>query len=273
MAEHRKFAVRQEKRWFFAAPALLAAALLSGCAKVPPRSDQAAYQNYQEQNDPLEPTNRFLFRVNDKISQYFLRPIAKGYLHVTTVGMRTHVSDFVTNMGEPGEMIYFAAAGKSRDAGTALARFGINTVIGFGGIFDPASNLGYRETSTDLGLTLAEWGVPPGPYLYLPLFGPSGARDVWALPAQFILTPTIAPPPSRGLTIFSDTTTALHLVNSYASYLNDIDQVEATALDPYATFRSLYRQSRAAQLQLINRRNVPTVPDWFPQPQPAAPAQ
>ena len=247
MAEHRKFAVRQEKRWFFAAPALLAAALLSGCAKVPPRSDQAAYQNYQEQNDPLEPTNRFLFRVNDKISQYFLRPIAKGYLHVTTVGMRTHVSDFVTNMGEPGEMIYFAAAGKSRDAGTALARFGINTVIGFGGIFDPASNLGYRETSTDLGLTLAEWGVPPGPYLYLPLFGPSGARDVWALPAQFILTPTIAPPPSRGLTIFSDTTTALHLVNSYASYLNDIDQVEATALDPYATFRSLYRQSRAAQ--------------------------
>jgi phospholipid-binding lipoprotein MlaA len=254
-----------------AAPVLLLAGLLSGCAKPPPVSDTADYQAYQQQNDPWEPTNRVFYNINDKIDKYALRPVAKGYLAVTTPTIRTHVGDFVTNIGEPGRLIYFAAGGKPRMAGTALVRFVVNSTVGIGGIFDPATHLGYPETDTDFGLTLAEWGVPPGPYLYLPVFGPSGARDVWSLPAQFFLTPTIAAPPSTGLKIFTYTTTALHLVNTYASFLGPIDQVNATALDPYATFRSLYRQSRASQLQLIDQRDVPTVPDWFPRPAQPAP--
>jgi phospholipid-binding lipoprotein MlaA len=239
---------------------------LAGCATPPPKSDAAAYEAYQEQNDPLQPTNRFFYAVNDRINRYALRPIAKGYLHITTPGIRTHVNDFVTNIGEPGRLMYFAASGKPRDAGTALVRFVVNSTVGIGGIFDPASHLGYPETDMDFGLMLAEWGIPPGPYLYLPILGPSGARDVWSYPAQVFVTPTVVPPPSTGLTIFGASTTALHLVNSYAMFLPAIDQVNATALDPYATFRSLYRQSRMAQLQLIDQRNTPTVPDWFPQP-------
>jgi len=268
----------RSKFWYVAAPALVMAGLLSGCAKAPPVSDTADYQAYQQQNDPWEPTNRVFYNINDKIDRYAFTPVAKGYLHITTQGIRTHVGDFVTNMGEPGELIYFAAGGKPRDAGTALVRFVVNSTVGIGGIFDPATHLGYPETGTDFGLTLAEWGIPAGPYLYLPVFGPSGARDVWSLPARFILTPTIAAPPSTGLTVFNYSATALNLVNTYSGFLGPITQVNATALDPYATFRSLYRQSRASQLQLIDQRDTPTVPDWFPQPasqaqQPPAPQQ
>jgi phospholipid-binding lipoprotein MlaA len=145
-------------------------------------------------------------------------------------------------------------------------RFLVNSTAGFGGIFDPATALGYQETDTDFGLTLAEWGVPAGPYLYLPIFGPSGARDVFSLPAEFFLTPLEPAPSSLGVRIFGYSETALHLVNTRAQFIQPIDQIEATALDPYATFRSLYRQERASQLQQIDQRNVLTTPDWFPQP-------
>ncbi len=257
------------KSWRFAAvaaPALLLAGMLSGCAKAPPVSDSADYQAYQQQNDPLEPTNRFFYKVNNTLDRYAFKPLAKGYIKITTQGIRNHVGDFVSNIGEPGRLIYFAAGGKPRDAGTSLVRFAVNSTVGIGGIFDPATHLGYPLTDTDFGLTLAEWGVPAGPYLYLPAFGPSGTRDVFSIPVAFFLTPMEAAPASTALTVFGYSQTALHLVNTRAQFMGPIDEVQETALDPYATFRSLYRQSRASQLQLIDRRDTPTVPDWFPQP-------
>jgi phospholipid-binding lipoprotein MlaA len=253
-----------------AASAVILAGMLSGCAKPPPVSDSADYQAYQAQNDPLEPTNRVFYSINDKLDRYAFKPIAKGYIHITTQGIRNHVGDFVTNIGEPARLIYFAAGGKPRDSGTSLVRFVVNSTIGIGGIFDPATHLGYPETDTDFGLTLAEWGVPAGPYLYLPGFGPSGARDVFSIPVAFFLTPMEAAPASTAMTAFGWSETALHLVNTRAQFMDAIDQVQSTALDPYATFRSLYRQSRASQLELIDQRDTPTVPDWFPQPAPAA---
>jgi phospholipid-binding lipoprotein MlaA len=254
-----------------AAPALLLAGLLAGCAKPPPVSDTADYQAYEQQNDPLEPTNRVFYSINDKLDRYAFKPLAQGYIKITTQGIRNHVGDFVTNIGEPGRLVYFAAGGKPRDAGTALVRFVVNSTVGIGGIFDPATHIGYPETDTDFGLTLAEWGVPAGPYLYLPAFGPSGARDAFSVPVAFFLTPMEAAPASTAMTAFGWSETALHLINTRAEYMDPIDQVEATALDPYATFRSLYRQSRASQLQLIDQRDTPTVPDWFPQPPAPAP--
>ncbi|MDE8348233.1 MAG: VacJ family lipoprotein [Acidocella sp.] len=248
-----------------AVPSLLAG-LLVGCATPPSQSDTADYQAYIQQNDPLEPTNRVFYSVNDKIDRYALKPVAEGYVHITTQPIRNHVSDFVTNISEPGRLIYFMFGGKPRDAGTSLVRFLVDSTIGIGGIFDPATALGYPETDTDFGLTLAEWGVPAGPYLYLPVFGPSGARDVLYLPAAYFLTPIEAAPSSTALTVFSYSETGLRLVNTRAEYIDPIDQIEATALDPYATFRSLYRQQRASQLQLIDQRDTPTVPDWYPQP-------
>jgi len=248
------------------APGLLLTGLLAGCATAPPPSDTANYQAYQQQNDPLEPTNRVFYAINDKIDRYAFKPVAQGYVDITTVGIRNHVGDFITNIAEPGRLVNFMFSGKPRDAGTSLVRFVVNSTVGIGGIFDPATALGYPETDTDFGLTLAEWGVPEGPYLYLPVFGPSGARDVTSLPVEFFLTPTEAAPESEALNIFGYSETALRLVNTRAQYIGPIDQIQATALDPYATFRSLYRQVRASQVTLINQRDVPTQPDWFPAP-------
>ena len=96
------------------------------------------------------------------------------------------------------------------------------------------------------------------------VFGPSGARDVFSLPAEFFLTPLEPAPTSLALRIFGYSETALRLVNTRAQFIQPIDQIEATALDPYATFRSLYRQERASQLQVIDQRDTPTPPDWYP---------
>jgi phospholipid-binding lipoprotein MlaA len=249
-----------------AAPALLLAAALSGCAHAPPKADTAAYEAYQAQNDPLEPTNRFFYAVNDRIDRYAFKPVAQGYVAITTQGIRNHVGYFITNIGEPARMVNFMFEGKSRNAGTSLVRFVVNSTVGIGGIFDPASALGYKELDTDFGMTLAVWGLPPGPYLYLPVFGPSGARDVWNIPVEFYATPMELAPESTALNDFGWAQNGLHLINTRAEYIQPIDQVKATALDPYATFRSLYRQSRTSQLQQIDQRNVLTQPDWWPQP-------
>ncbi len=250
----------------FSVPGLLLSTLLAGCATAPPHSDTAAYQAYQEQNDPIEPTNRFFYKVNDKLDRYAIKPVAQGYVAITTPGIRNHAGDFITNIGEPARLINFMAEGKSRAAGTSMMRFLLNSTIGIGGIFDPATSLGYPETDTDFGLTLAVWGVPSGPYVYLPVFGPSGARDVWNLPVEYFATPMEAAPESGALNDFGYSVTGLHLINTRAEYIQPIDQIQATALDPYATFRSLYRQSRDSQLQQIDKANVPTPPAWVARP-------
>lgn len=248
------------------APGLLLATSLSGCATAPPKTDTADYQAYQQLNDPIEPTNRFFYRVNDGLDTYFMKPVAKGYVHITTQGIRNHVGNFVTNIGEPARFVNFMFEGMPKDTGTALMRFLINSTIGIGGIFDPATAIGYKETDTDFGLTLAIWGVPPGPYLYLPGFGPSGFRDVLNVPIEYFATPMEAAPESTALNDFGYAEAGLHLINTRADYLGPIDQVKATALDPYATFRSLYRQSRVSAIQQIYISDGQTPPAWV-QPQ------
>ena len=243
-------------------PGLALATALAGCATAPPKSDTADYQAYQQLNDPLEPTNRVFFKVNNTLDTYVMKPVAKGYVDITTQGIRNHVTDFASNIGEPARMLNFMAEGHPTDAGTSLVRFLVNSTVGIGGIFDPASAIGYPKTDTDFGITLASWGVPAGPYLYLPVFGPSGARDVWNLPVEYFATPMEVAPASGALTDFGYAQTGLHLINTRAAYIGPIDQVKATALDPYATFRSLYRQSRDSEMQLINERDTPVPNPW-----------
>jgi phospholipid-binding lipoprotein MlaA len=247
-------------------PCVCLATALSGCATAPPKTDTADYQAYQQLNDPIEPTNRFFYRVNDVLDTYIMKPVAQGYVHITTEGIRNHVGNFVTNIGEPARLVNFMAEGMPRDAGTSLVRFLVNSTIGIGGIFDPAGSLGYHETDTDFGLTLAIWGMPPGPYVYLPFLGPSGARDALNVPVMWFATPMEVAPASTALTDFGYAEAGLHLINTRANYLAPIEQVKATALDPYATFRSLYRQSRASAIQQIYISDGQSPPAWT-QPQ------
>ena len=244
-------------------PAIVISGALTGCATPPPKSETANYAAYEQLNDPLEPTNRVFYRVNNTLDTYLMKPIAQGYVYVTTQGIRNHVGNFASNIGEPARMLNFMASGDPRDAGTSLVRFLLNSTVGLGGIFDPAASLGYTKTDTDFGLTLASWGVPAGPYLYLPIFGPSGVRDAANLPVEWFATPMEAAPESGALDAFGYAETGLNLVNTRAEYIPVINQIKATALDPYATFRSLYRQSRTSELQQIQQNDKRTWPDWY----------
>jgi phospholipid-binding lipoprotein MlaA len=235
---------------------LAVAVALTGCATPPPKSDSAEYQAYQQKNDPLEPTNRAFFSVNSTLDTYVMHPVAQGYVDITTQPIRAHVSDFTSNIGEPARFLNFVLEAKPNLAVTAFGRFLVNSTVGIGGIFDPATSLGMPETDTDFGITLAVWGFPAGPYLYLPVFGPSGARDVWNLPVEYFATPMEAAPESAALNDFGYAETGLNILNLRAGLIPTINDINATALDPYATFRSLYRQSRDAELQQINLREA-----------------
>lgn len=254
---------RLTKNLVLCLPAFMLASALSGCATPPPRSDVADYQAYKQLNDPLEPTNRVFFRVNNTLDTYLMKPLAKGYVAVTTRGIRQHVGNFTSNVGGPARMLNFMASGDPKEAGTALVRFVLNSTIGLGGIFDPAGALGYTKTDTDFGMTLANWGMPPGPYLYLPIFGPSGARDVLNLPIEWYATPMEAAPESDSLNAFGYAETGVNILNTYAGYMPVLEQINATALDPYATFRSLYRQSRDSELEQIKQNDTTTWPNWY----------
>jgi len=227
---------------------------LTGCATPPPKSDTGDYQAYVAQNDPLEPTNRAFFGFNNTLDTYAMKPVAQGYVDLTNQPIRAHVDDFVANIGEPARCANFILEAKPRLAVTSFGRFLVNSTLGIGGIFDPAASFGLRQTDTDFGITLAVWGLPAGPYLYLPVFGPSGARDVWNLPVEYFATPMEAAPASAALNDFGYSETGLHLISTRADLIPTIDDINATALDPYATFRSLYRQSRDAELQQIDAR-------------------
>ncbi len=243
--------------------ALMLCGALAGCAKPPPASDTVATQEFEETNDPLQPMNRSFYGFNDSLDTHIVRPVATTYTDITPPWFRTHAQDFINNLGSPRALIEFMAAGKPRDAGTTLVRFVLNSTIGLGGIFDPADALGYHRVQTDLGLVLAGYGVGEGAYLYIPLAGPSDVRDATASVGSIFLSPLPFAPKGTAGEVFSYGTTALGTLNERASVNGVIDNVKATALDPYATFRSLYRQHRAAQLKEIDAADTPTLPDWF----------
>ena len=254
------------------APALLAPMLLAGCATPPPASDPEALAEYRATNDPLEPTNRVIYGVNNTLDNAILRPAAVAYRDVLPETVRTHTHDFLTNLSNPVTLADDMLQGKPRRAGDTLMRLLINTTVGVGGIFDVADGWGYPQHDTDFGVTLALWGLPDGPYLFLPLLGPSDPRDATGFGADIALDPFTWI--GRGTTV-----TALYwsrfgvsALDARAAHLDDIDQIKKTALDPYATFRSLYRQHRAAQIQQTRDDNRATIPEWYPGAEAAAEA-
>ena len=151
------------------------AALVAGCAPKPTTPEGVA--DYNERNDPLEPTNRRLFAVNEALDHNVLHPVASGYKDVTPAPVRSHVHNVLSNLGNPAQFTNDVLQGKPRKAGNTFMRLVLNTTVGVGGVFDVATGLGFPDHDTDFGLTLAIWGVPNGPFLFLPVLGPSSPRD------------------------------------------------------------------------------------------------
>jgi len=132
--------------------------------------------------DPLEPVNRITYRFNDFLDTWLLRPVARGYEIVTPRPVRTGVGNFFSNLTYPVVIVNDVLQGKLRQGARDTGRFILNSTVGIAGIFDPATRVGLEEHNEDLGQTLGKWGLPQGPYLVVPLFGPrtfrSGAGDL-----------------------------------------------------------------------------------------------
>ncbi|MBV8525141.1 MAG: VacJ family lipoprotein [Acetobacteraceae bacterium] len=163
--------------------------ILASCATPPPASEPEALAEYRETNDPLEPTNRVFYAINNKLDTLVLRPVASGYQRVVPGPVRNGVHNFLVNLTTPIRLANDMLQGKPRRAGDTTMRFLINTTVGVVGIFDVAKDWGYPAHETDAGITLALWGIPSGPFLLLPLLGPSSPRDAAGYGADLAFGP------------------------------------------------------------------------------------
>lgn len=243
-------------------PAVALAVGLGACAAKPPASDPAAVAEFRQTNDPLEPTNRFFYKVNDGLDTYVLRPVAVAYRDVVPGAVRRPIHNLVETISSPAVFANDVLQGKPRRAGDTMMRFLINTTAGVGGLFDVASELGYKEHQTDFGVTMALWGAGSGPFLYLPVIGPSNLRDGTGFVANLALDPfTYAS--FGGSTAFEVARYGVTAVDTRERLIDTIDNIKKGALDPYATFRSLYRQNRQAEIDKTRADTAATVPAWF----------
>lgn len=246
--------------------ATLLGGAVAGCTARAPTSDAEALREYQETNDPLEPTNRVFYRINNGFDAVILKPAAEGYRFVVPAPLRQGIRNALGNLATPVVLGNDMMQGKPRRAGDTLMRFVINSTFGLAGIFDPAKNMGYPKHDTDFGITLALWGVPSGPFLFLPVLGPSDPRDFAGFGADIAMDPFTWVGKGATVTALGWTRYVVSAVDAREQHLDEVDSIKKTALDPYATFRSLYRQHRAAEIEKTRNDNRATVPAWFPQP-------
>jgi phospholipid-binding lipoprotein MlaA len=237
---------------------------LSACADMP--KSPAEQEEFKATNDPLEPLNRVTFDVNDFLDRLFIRPLAELYRVLIPPGLRDRVAGIVTNMKEPVIFANDMLQGEMGKAGTTLERFGINTTLGVGGMWDVAGSEWhlYQQTG-DFGQTLASWGIEEGPYFVIPLFGPSNFRDAIGLGVDTAISPW-----SYIAMIGSTMETDTFNISSFAAdglvrreqNIEAIDALREGSLDFYAQMRSVYRQYRAKQLGGERTSNMPKFDDY-----------
>jgi len=216
-----------------AALLVLALAALAGCAT--PGARTAG-----ERLDPWEHFNRKVFSFNEKLDENVLRPVATGYSRIVPRLVRTGIDNFFNNVRDAWSGVNNVLQAKFGAAAHDLMRVGTNTVFGFGGVLDFASEMGFEHHYEDFGQTLGRWGVGAGAYLVLPVLGPSSVRDAVALPLDRAAAPEVWIDNGGVVTGL----TALHIVNTRARLLQASDVVNDIALDKYTFIRDAYLQRR-----------------------------
>ncbi len=223
---------------------LLLAASLGACATKPPVEDVAARAEYERNNDPLEPLNRFTFKANTFFDKLLFRPLAKGYNFIVPRPVRGAITNFLDNLNTPLILLNDLLQGEGKRAGTTFSRFVINSTIGIGGLFDPAENWGLEQHGEDFGQTAATWGVGEGFYLVLPFFGPSNPRDALGLVGE-----SFADPLSIALDKWDEEELAYARLGmealDFRARNDDLFDELYKSDDPYILARSAYRQRRA----------------------------
>ena len=248
-----------------AATAAILPLLLTACATKPPASDADATAEYNQTNDPLEPTNRFFYRFDDTLDAYTLKPVAQAYVAVVPSPVRSGVHNFLTNLTTPTVLVNDMAEARPKRAGTTFMRFVINSTAGVLGVFDVAKGLGYPGHDAGFNQTLGVWGVADGPYLYLPVVGPSSTRASTGFAVDQLTDPFTYVPTGIYLHTFNWARYGLTTVDTRSRLLTDLDHVKAGALDPYATIRSLYRQNTQSRIDAARNDTATTPPDWYAQ--------
>lgn len=208
----------------------LAVVMLSGCATGPSASPR----------DPLEPFNRGMYQLNDVVDRAVVKPVATVYRDVLPSPVRTGVTNFFANLQDAWSFVNNTLQLKGEAAGNSLVRFGVNTFLGLGGILDIASEMQIERHSEDFGQTLGHWGVGAGPYVILPLLGPSTLRDMLASPVDAYgnFVAGIDDEPLR------NTLSAVNLLNRRSRLLEASKILDQVALDPYTFTRDAFLQRR-----------------------------
>lgn len=234
---------------------VLAIAVLSaGCASGPNANPK----------DPLEPMNRSISRFNDSLDENVLKPVATSYQDVTPDLVQKGVRNVFNNLSDIWSTVNNGLQLKGRDTAESLMRSVVNTVFGIYGIFDVATEIGLQRHPEDFGQTLGVWGVPNGPYVVLPLFGPSTLRDTAGMPvdtsADFVRNLDHIPTRNSAMT--------LRVVDKRANLLNASNLLSEAAIDKYSFTRDAYLQYRRNQVFDGNPPDEEDLPD--PSAEPSA---
>ena len=221
---------------------------MSACATPP--SDPVARAEFDKTNDPLEPMNRKILDFNLFLDRILIKPAAQGYRWAVPEFGRNRMRNFLDNLGEPVIFINDSLQGEFSRANTTAGRFLFNSTFGIGGLWDQASKIGMEKQTGDFGQTLYSWGVPDGPYLVLPILGPSNPRDAIGIGVDSYMDPFF-----WGLTVhYGATNSGFYRwvatgIDERSRNIENFDEIQKNAIDLYAQLRSLWRQHRAAELR------------------------
>lgn len=220
-----------------------------GCATVP-----------SGQNDPYEPTNRKIFALNESLDRNVMLPLAKFYTRAVPGFARDGIHNFIANLDVPVTFANDVLQGEANRAADSFGRFVFNSSVGVGGLIDVAGKAGVEEHESDFGETLGVYGVGEGPYLVLPMLGPSNPRDAAGRAVDIVLDP------STWITWRSDVfykigRDATKILDERARNIETIAEIERSSVDVYATERSLYRQHREAEIN-HGKPNIENLPNF-----------
>lgn len=198
--------------------------------------------------DPWEGLNRDLYAVHDAVDRAVLEPVARGYRAVVPEPARNGVRNFLRNLRGPVIFVNDVLQGEPRRAGVTAARFGLNSTIGVLGVLDPATHLGLERHDEDFGQTLAVWGVDEGPYIFVPVLGPTNVRDGIGRVVDIAFDPLT-------WSEFDDvdtvrvSRTVVGGISTREGVLDAVDGVRETSIDPYVTYRNTYETLRDGQIR------------------------
>jgi phospholipid-binding lipoprotein MlaA len=200
-------------------------------------------------NDPYEQANRRVFEFNDGLYFYVLKPVSRGYSAVVPTGVREAIKNGFHNLVFPSRFINFVLQGKPDRAANEVVRFLINSTLGVAGLFDFAqTQFGFQNRESDFGQTLALWGVQSGPFLMVPVLGPSDPRDLLGFGADTVMDPLFWLPVEWYVSFSVET---WKFVNYTSLHVSEYEELKKASLDPYIAMRDAFVQYRA---HLISER-------------------